>query len=261
MDGNGNFGDLLKNLDENPQPPTPQIMNQTSSPRPQEEPKVEVTEAPTILNPEPVSEYEIETISLPEWFGNNHARFDNINHVRLQIRGIDDGAYLIFSILDPKGGRAEDGHPNRKLRLMEEANLISVLNLPGYSMDVFSNGFRVVYDHGDGRFIKCYGVKTGLIIVYCVNHNDKMIPYAKVKMKRKSIGINTIPVDATAIRLKMSNPADLESLQIQYKQIQKSIEDINTTEEAVDWLLERQSVVMDINHHILIDDVIMWLVT
>jgi len=48
----------------------------------------------------------------------------------------------------------------------------------------------------------------------------------------------------------------LEALQLLYKQSAKSVDEMTTNQSVVDWLLERQDDVTDINHHLQIDNVL-----
>jgi len=206
--------------------------------------------------------FDIGVAAFPDWFDENHSRFEHIGHVRVSISDVDPRQDLIFKIPDPRGEKFEDGRPKKRLRLFEDADKIPVLNLPGSDMTVYkNNSFRIIYDLGDGKFIKSYGVKTGLINVFCVDINGVLVPYAKEKMKRKNEGINNIDPNLTQINAKLAEQVDTEALQLQYKQITKSISEITTASSAVAWFATKIPDVQDVNHLLQIDDVIIFLVS
>jgi len=219
-----------------------------------------VEDSSTVSQPA-LERFDIGVAAFPDWFDENHVRFADIGHVRASIADVDPRQDLIFKIPDPKGETFEDGRLKKRLRLFEDANKIPVLNLPGSDMTVYkNNSFRIVYDLGDGKFIKSYGVKTGLINVFCVLINNVLIPYAKEKMKRKNDGINIIEPNLTRINSKLAEQVDTEALQLHYKQITKSIAEISTAQSAVNWFQTKVGDVQDVNHLLQIDDVIIMLV-
>lgn len=207
------------------------------------------------------SDFDIGVIPFPDWFEQNHTNFTDIGHVRVSILDVDPRQDLIFKVPDPKGGQFEDGRPKKRLRLFEDADEIPVLDRPAQEMTVYkSNSFLIMYDIGSGKTIKSYGVKTGLINVFCVSINNVLVPYAKMKMKKRDEGINVIEPNLTAIQGKLSEDVDIESLQIQYKQITRSIGDISTVASAVDWFIAKTHEVNDVNHLLQIDDILVHLV-
>jgi len=201
--------------------------------------------------------HAIKTVSLSDWFEENFRNFSNINHVKVSIRGIDPKKTLIFSVSDPKGDDLE----KRELFLFKESDVFPVLNLTGTSMDVFNNGFKIIYDLGQGKFLKCYGIKTGLIVVSCVEVNSFLIPYQRIKVKRGEKEVVITSTNMEAIQSKLQEKVDIEALELQYRQIQKSKEGITTNADAVHWLMERLSSVRDVNHLLQIDDVLIRIMT
>ena len=123
-------------------------------------------------------------------------------------------------------------------------------------MDIFNNGFKIISSYSDTIFVKCYGVRTGLFVVLCNNINDQLIPYSITKIKKRDEGLDITTRDSSEVSLKLNEEADMEALQILYKQISKRTEDIVTKQDAVNWFLKRQAEVTDINHHLQIDDVL-----
>jgi hypothetical protein len=191
----------------------------------------------------------IEITSLSDWFDDNVENFPNITKPTITVRGVDPNEQLIITIPD-----GED-QEKRKLLVFDDANILPVLNIPAIDMRVYNNGFRIVYNLGNGIFIKSYGIRTGLISVFCHDVDDLLIPYAIVKSKKKDSEIQIQTRDISEVTQKIAEPLDYEALQIRYKQSSKA-EGLQTNLDAIKWLLERQGSIEDINHHLQIDNVI-----
>ena len=193
----------------------------------------------------------IEITSLSEWFDSNVDNFPNLRKPTVSIQGVDSNEQLIVIVVSTDNNGAE----KCKLLVFDDANIIPVLNLPAMDMQAYSNGFRIVYDLGNGIFIKSYGVRKGLISVFCHDVNDLLIPYAVSRSKKNDEYIEIISPDIAAPEAKLAEALDQESLQLRYKQSNKA-EGLNTNLDAVKWLIEKQSDIEDINHHLQIDNVI-----
>lgn len=192
---------------------------------------------------------------LSTWFEANTQSIDNINQVKVVIRGINSESTLIMAVKNPEGTVDDDGNVERTLRVFDNADTIPVLDLPPLSMDVYNNGFKIVYQYGD-VFIKTYGVRTGLICTLCTSVGEALIPYAVIRIKKKDDEVEIPEIQTTVTPEKLAAAADLESLQLLYKQSAKSIDDLSTNQSVVDWLVDRQVNVTDINHHLQIDNVL-----
>jgi hypothetical protein len=192
---------------------------------------------------------------LSTWLEENIDKFANINIPRGAIRGVDPIKNMTITVSDGSGETDGEGHEKRDLFIFKNSASIPILDLPGLDMQIYNNGFRVTYDYDNGVFIKCYGVKLGLIVVFCNNINDKIIPYAITRVKKKDNEIECLTSESGTIVEKMSQPLDIEALHLRYKQSSK-VEDLSTNADAIDWLLARQAEVTDINHHLQIDNVI-----
>jgi hypothetical protein len=150
----------------------------------------------------------------------------------------------------------EEGSPTRELFLFKDADIQPVLKIPGMDMQIYNNGFKIIYDYNqDNIFIKGYGVRTGLIISFCNNIDGRLIPYAITKVRKKDSVIDLLVKDPSQVRIQLNQPADVEALELRYNQISK-VEGITTNYDAISWLLARQAEVTDINHHLQIDNVI-----
>jgi len=194
--------------------------------------------------------------SLSNWFEANCTNFDNINQVKVAIRGVDSDETLIMAVKDSSGEKDKEGHDKRNLRVYENADKHPVLNIPGATMDVYNNGFKIVYAYQENVFIKCYGVRTGLIAVFCINVEGLLIPYATTRVKKKDTDLEVLTKNPAEIVDKLPLDADLEALQLLYKQSAKAVEDLTTNRDVVEWMITRQAEVTDINHHLQIDGVL-----
>jgi hypothetical protein len=215
---------------------------------------VEETEAVEAVEETPAVE-AIAIAPLNTWFEANSAAFQNVNRVQVEIRGVDSAKTLIMAVLD--GQDEINGNPSRDLQVFKNADIQPVLDLAATDMQIYNNGFRLVSPYTDNIVVKSYGVRTGLICVFCNNIAGQAIPYQVVKVKRKDEAVEVgVRSDVAAVTAKLAQSADLEALQLLYKQSSKAVEEMTTNQTAVDWLLARQSEVTDINHHLQIDNVI-----
>ena len=248
---NDNLSQMVK---DQPAPDQSVLFSETDLDLPVEETPNESV-APVEAVAEEPQDNIISISTLSDWFEANSAAFDNINQVKVAIRGVDGDKTLIMAVLDTDGESGENGEEKRNLRVFDNADSLPVLNLPALSMDVYNNGFRIVYQH-ENTFIKTYGVRTGLICTLCSNVNGKLLPYAVVRVKKKDTELQIPIIQPTVTAEKLAAPADLESLQLLYKQSVKSADELSTNQSVVDWLLDRQISVTDINHHLQIDNVL-----
>ena len=201
---------------------------------------------------EPVSEISsISITSLSDWFDDNLDNFPNIKKPNIAVQDVDLNEQLLITVLIS----SEGGVNKRKFETYNDAHLQPVLNLPAIDMQVYNNGFRILYDIGNGIYIKCYSVRTGLISVFCNDIEDQLVPYAVIRIKKRDTQVDIITRDIEEVKTKLAEQLDFEALQLRYKQSSKT-EGLTTNKEAVDWLLERQGNIEDIHHHLQIDNVI-----
>lgn len=194
----------------------------------------------------------INIICLGDWIDSNISNFPNIRKPTVSISGVDPAEQILLTIPVPND---TEGVEKRKLVVFDDTHLMPVLDKPAIDMQIYNNGFRVIYDLGNGIFVKSYGVRTGLISVFCNDINDQLIPYEIVRAKKRDTEIGIVTNDAAAVAQKMSEALDFEALQLRYKQSSKA-EDVTTNLDAITWLLDRQATIEDINHHLQIDNVI-----
>lgn len=193
----------------------------------------------------------IEIVSLVEWFDGNVENFPNLRKPTVSIQGVDQNEQLIVIVV----GTNNEGEEKCKLVVFDDANMIPVVNLPAIDMQVYNNGFRIIYDLGDGVYMKSYGVRKGLITIACYDHDDMLIPLDVARVRKNDTELVRPVIDASTSRANLTGALDTESLQLRYKQSAKA-EGLTTNLDAVKWLIERQGAIEDINHHLQIDNVI-----
>lgn len=194
--------------------------------------------------------------SLTEWFEANVSRFSDINQVKVAIRGVDPKKTLIMAVKDGTGEKDTDGNDKRVLKVFEDADIHPVLDAQGVDMKIYNNGFKIINNINGIIFTKCYGVRTGLIVVFCNLIDGKLIPYEITRVKKSDKDVDVPQKDISEVSAKLAQQCDTETLQLLYKQIAKSIDQVTTNQSAIDWFVEKQVEVSDINHHLQIDQVI-----
>lgn len=247
---NENLSELVQQEQEEPP-----VFSETDLDLPEDETEAKPVEEEEAVAEEPQAE-AIGITTLGDWFEPNLPNFDNINQVKVSIRGVDPEATLIMAIKDGSGEADDTGEAKRVLRTFDNANIQPVLDLKGVDMQVYNNGFRVICEYQDNIYIKCYGVRNGMIAVFCNNINGMLVPYNVTKVKKNDDFVNVTRRNAAEVAVKLAEQANLEDLQLRYKQSSKAVDDITTNQDAVGWMLSRQDEIYDINHHLQIDNVI-----
>ncbi len=251
---NENLSDMVKEgLGEDETP----IFTEKEFDLPEEASSEQVQEAPPEQEQVPI----IGTTNLMSWFEKNKQNLGDIKHVKLQVTGVDSKEDLIITVPHETGELLEDGSQKRRIIKLENADSQPVLDLPGVDMKIYNNGFQVVCQYKGNVFVKFYGVKTGLIVTFCNKIAERLIPYVRTKMRKQENGIEVQEMSPTQVLENMSKDLDKEELQILYKQSVKVIDTLELNIHAVNWLLDRQDAITDINHHIQIDDVIIRLLS
>jgi len=235
----------------------PQVFSEKDLSLPEADSTVEETEEVVDTTPAVPT---IGVSALSDWFGTNCETFDNINEVNVSIRGVDPTNTLIMAVKEESDELDGEGNEKRILRVFDNADMLPILNLPGSGMDIYNKGFQVTYDYDEDTFIKCYGIKFGLIVVFCNKINDQAIPHHIARLKKKDSEVEVVSNEVEPIVQKLTEDIDVENLHILYPQSSKA-EGLTTIQSAVDWLLERQSGVTDINHLLQIDNVIITILT
>jgi hypothetical protein len=243
--GDEERGDLTSMLEsfETETPPEQSLDLESQPPRPQ------VTQPQQ--TPSQSDQFSIGTMCLYDWFEANHKNLPGISHTRVSIKDVNPKRFLIYKYLDPDGETGEWA-----IELVRNAHIYQVLDLPGYVLKVLTNGFMIIYRHG-GRVLKAYWTRTGLIIVFCVEiEGTILVPYAKVKLKKRGKGINIPEVNPGLIVQKLAQPADIEAVILLYPQFEKFRADVNTNQEVLVWFTQRQAEMRDTTHLLQIDNVL-----
>jgi hypothetical protein len=245
---NENLSQMIKEFDTNVPPTIPPEVSEV------EQVVEEKTEATTeeateqVATPDPI----IEVTQLGTWFAQRESRFETVKAVNISVRDVDQNRDLVVTIPDVSG---------RRLKIIENANVQPVLNLDGLEMWVYNNGFEIVYEFNGPYYLKGYGFRTGLIVVYCAMINGLMIPYKIGKAKKKDEGIPMYFTDIDVLTAKLGQPIDREALELRYKQSAKAHEQFATNQDAITWLLNRTNDITDVNHLLQIDNVIIQMLT
>ncbi len=192
------------------------------------------------------------------WFESNASKFTTINQVKMSIRGIDPQETIIISSLKRNGEKDADGNPKRELHIFENANDTVVLNLPAIDIHNYTNGYMIVHQIND-IYIKSYGVRGGIVCVLCKNVDGILIPFDIKRASKRDTTID-LPLSIPNIESKLNIPANLDDIQLLYKQSKKVITTFSTNLTVIQWLINRQIDIVDVNHHLQIDGVIMEIV-
>jgi len=200
----------------------------------------------------------INITSLLSWFENNETMFENLKPVKVKIQDGDPNN-LILSVQNLEGRKNDDKKIMRIILGFENAHKIPFLNLQAIAMNIFkNNNFRVLYPTNiEDIFVKCYSVNNGLITIFCSHHGDLLIPYVIKRIKRKDKNIEIITNEnKDNLDTILSQDADLEAIQLLYKQSVKVVDKLSDNKSVIEWLLGRQKDILDINHLLQIDNLI-----
>jgi len=206
--------------------------------------------------------FDIPTIMFSDWYYKNKENFnqDEIKDLPVKSSDIIPGEYIVFKMLHHSGDILESGEYRKGLALMKDCHEAPVLDLKGLNIIAYkSDIFQIIYETSDPTvFIKFYGLAAKQA-VFCKLINDSLVPYAVKKLKKKDIGIEMIqpPED---IEEKLSQDSNMEDIIIRYKQIEKSQEGLITNQDVINYFMEKVKGVIDINHLLQIDNVIISIV-
>lgn len=204
------------------------------------------------LNEEPK---KILLTNFYDWFEENSNQIKSISRVKQEVAQTNVKDTMIFKV--PKNKNTEEKE------LVSFYNPVNrpILNLPPVYAKVFKNDtFEVLHTYSNDIFIKSYGVKTGLIIVYCALIDEGIIvPFKKLKIKKNVLSIELpekLETISSEIKNKLNDSVDVESIQLLYKQSIKYKNEFSTKKSALDWFLNIQKDVIDINHLLKIDSIL-----
>lgn len=259
---NENLTDMVQS-DE----PTPEIFSEEELDLPAEETQgaseeEEITHSATADPTDEVQESDsgeitVETSYLSDWFEQYGSIFEpDIKQLKTKIRGLDPRSDIIVVLPHESNEAMEDGTLKKKVELFKKADEQKVIDLPAISMNVYNNGFRIIYQYSENMFLKAYGIKNGLIVAFCNKINDQLLPYDQTKLGKDDDSLVLKFKDPNEVIVSLAAELDKESLQLLYKQTTKVIDDFTSKQSVIDWLITRQESITDINHHLQIDNVI-----
>lgn len=253
----------LTDMVQSNEPATPEVFSEADLDLPIQETKeaeeiTHSTEAdPTTEDSEESTEITVGTSYLTDWFEQFGSIFEpDIKQLKTKIRGLDPRSDIIVVLPHESQEQLEDGTLKKKVELFKRANEQKVIDLPGISMNVYNNGFRIIYQYSENLFLKAYGIKTGLIISFCNKINDQLLPYELTKLKKDEETLIIKFKDQAEVLTSLTGELDKEELQLLYKQSTKVIDDFTSKQDVIDWLISRQESITDINHHLQIDGVL-----
>lgn len=201
---------------------------------------------------DPTEGADISLTNFYDWFEKYSSAISGVAQVKAEVSNIDSKDSIIFKI--PKKGTDKS-----ELVSFYKPTSRPIINLPPIAMNLFKNDtFEVIHAYSDSIIIKSYGVKTGLIVVYCANVDGKIVPYEKAKIKKNVTSFKLISHDGIVdeIKSRLSEDVDVEAIQLLYKQAIKIKDVFTTKEKTLEWFLKRQQEVVDINHLLKIDNVL-----
>jgi len=181
---------------------------------------------------------------------------EHVKILSVKVKSVDPDESIILTMPHPSGGTCEDNTPKRVIRQIENSNVLPVINLPGEAIAFFSNtAFMIVHStEREDVKIKYYGMSARQA-VFCQVVNGMLIPYAIKKIKKNDKNLEMIEPPAGIANM-MVVDAPKEDLLVRYKQIEKSLETITSVEDAMKFFMEKSANIVDINHLLHIDNVI-----
>jgi len=195
---------------------------------------------------------ELQLLNFYDWY-EKYEKNSGVYRVKTEVSKINSKDSMIFKI--------KKGKSDHEMELVSFYNPLSrfILDLPPVYLNIFKNDtFVALHCLNDEIFIKSYGVKNGLILIYCANVNGKIIPFEQAKIKKNVVSITLINFSGVSdgIKSKLNDPVDIENIYLLYKQSMKFKDVFSTKAATIDWFLERQKDVIDINHLLKIDNVL-----
>lgn len=197
----------------------------------------------------------VNIVPLSSWFPANVSKFENIKMVTISVRDVPPDSDLVVAVSD------RETPDKKRLKIIENANVQLVLDLPGIAMSVFNSGFYILFSHPnfpqyENMFIKGYNLRNNLIIVSCLAHVGMLLPYDIQKVKKKTATINiNVPPEDSIIKTLDSN-LDRKLFELRYHQSENA-PDLPKVRDAIEWMLRRSAEMADISHLLQIDSVIM----
>jgi len=216
-------------------------------------------EAPSVENK---SNITVSLIDLFSWIETHLSGLENYTKIKLQVAGVDEDTVVI------KGPKVGSDANKKELFLLKNCKSIIVPNIPIIGLTIFKNNTMKflsslqVENHPD-IFMKSYILGSGIINMLCVSIDDTLIPYAYLNVKRTKtefelpMTLQGEPSVVDNLFEILEKTPDYEGIELMYKQFGKVKDKLTTKIEIIKWLNKRQDESIDINHHLVIDKVLL----
>ena len=227
------------------------------------EPVVEVEvkpQEPVVESPVASEQKTVSMISFTNWIEKNNNLLgptSDVAKVKIAVSDVEADKSVGFKAPNLKGEKDETGKIKKDLFFIKEINTINVLDLPVYNLKFFKGDiFRIIHEYNPQIYIKEYSTKNGSTLVFCTPIDNHLIPYFRIKVKSKDLNIKIVEPNIPELTEKLKGNGDLEALQLLYKQSIQVKDQLTTMKAIVEWMLKRYADVIDVNHQILIDSVL-----
>ena len=216
------------------------------------EPETQTTSEEQSVTEDSILPIKINLTNFYDWFEENSDKISLVSRVRAEVSNINAKDNIILKVQKGKDSEME---------LISFYNPAErpVLNLIPLSLKVFKNDtFEALHYYSDEILFRSYGVKTGLICVCCFYHDQCVIPISRCKVKKNAteVVINFDKEKVEKIKNSFEDTVNIEDIQILYSQAIKNKNVFSTKINTIKWFLERRQSVVDINHLLKIDNVL-----
>jgi len=229
----------------------------------------------------------IPIISFSDWLTKYREDLINLGVSKLSLKKdlIKTDDTLIFAVTLKESENPEE--TERDIYLIKEAKKIRIPDLKPIKIVFYNNGsLRIDSDYSEfpgatnnpNYFIKTYITKTSLTCTYCVPISSSrevitneagevapsettelniLIPYKQNKYKKDNTAIEMSPPNFESIVEVLAKDVNVENVIIQYSQAKKIKDTVKTNLDIIKWLYVRYEESIDMNHQLLIDNVIL----
>jgi len=208
------------------------------------------------------SDITVQLTDLFTWIETHLPGLESHSKIKLQVAGVDEDTVVI------KGPKSGSDSSKKELFLIKDCKDIIVPNIPIINLTIFKNNTMKflsqlqVTNHPD-LFMKSYILGSGIINMFCLSINDTLVPYDHLTVKRSKKEF-IIPIKYQGEPTVMDNlfevlekTPDYEGIELMYKQFGKIKDKLTTKIDIIKWLNKRQDESIDINHHLVIDKVLL----
>jgi|GEM_PF-6608126 len=214
-----------------------------------------------------VSTISIPIINLYEWIEKFITRESiNIRRIRLEMPDIESDTIILKSI--------NLTNPDLKeLFLLKNTKKFIIPDLASDDMMCYRNGtIRVNIRLSDNIYTRCYIVSSGIhcfamykkTIIENEETREYFIPYFYTKIKNRNI--SNVDIEGFSQNIEdisnhidsiIENDVNKENVMLLYKPFSKTQENITSNLDLIKYFNEKYSDAIDINHHLLIDNILL----